>query len=305
MPSAVPVIQRIDVSQPEAIIEALKKDGGVIIKNFTTPELVDQVNSETDPYLRKDKPWKGALFPPETRRCTRLVSRSPTVREHWLVHPLIKQLTSHFLSKTTHCWYNDERHEYTLYPILSSSMTLECNPGGAGQRLHRDEKIHHAWRDDQTQTGYRMGSDVMMAFLVPGTQTTPENGATVAVPGSHLWGMERYPKMEEAAPATMMPGDAWCHLGGMYHAGGANKTTDWRRPMHSMFFCQSHLRGEENQYLIHTKEEVASWSPEIQRVMGFDISSPNLGFVDFIPPYKWLTGNYNPDEIDDLDPIKK
>lgn len=50
--------------------------------------------------------------------------------------------------------------------------------------------------------------------------------------------------MEEAAPATMMPGDAWCHLGGMYHAGGANKTTDWRRPMHSMFFCQSHLRGE-------------------------------------------------------------
>lgn len=57
--------------------------------------------------------------------------------------------------------------------------------------------------------------------------------------------------------------------------------------------------------MIHTKEEVASWSPEIQRVMGFDISSPNLGFVDFIPPYKWLTGNYNPDEIDDLDPIKK
>lgn len=130
-------------------------------------------------YIKAHYSAQGALFPPETRRCTRLVSRSPTVREHWLVHPLIKQLTSHFLSKTTHCWYNDERHEYTLYPILSSSMTLECNPGGAGQRLHRDEKIHHAWRDDQTQTGYRMGSDVMMAFLVPGTQTTPENGATV------------------------------------------------------------------------------------------------------------------------------
>lgn len=61
MPSAVPVIQRIDASQPEAIIEALKKDGGVIMKNFTTPELVDQVNSETDPYLRKDKPWKVSI----------------------------------------------------------------------------------------------------------------------------------------------------------------------------------------------------------------------------------------------------
>ncbi|KAL1618439.1 hypothetical protein SLS54_007166 [Diplodia seriata] len=198
MPSAVPVVQRIDASEPEAIIEALKKDGGVIIKNFTTPELVDQVNAETEPYLRKDKPWK-----------------------------------------TTPCWYNDDRHEYTVYPILSTSVTMECNPGGAGQRLHRDEKVHHATRDDQTESGYRMGSDVMMAFLVPGTQTTPENGATV-----------------------------------------------------------------ENQYLIHTKEDVASWPLEMRRLMGYDISSPNLGFVDFITPHKWITGDYNPDAIDDLDPIK-
>ncbi|KKY17109.1 putative phytanoyl- dioxygenase family protein [Diplodia seriata] len=239
MPSAVPVVQRIDASEPEAIIEALKKDGGVIIKNFTTPELVDQVNAETEPYLRKDKPWKGALFPPETRRCTRLVTRSPTVRNHWLMHPLVSRLTTHFLSKTTPCWYNDDRHEYTVYPILSTSVTMECNPGGAGQRLHRDEKVHHATRDDQTESGYRMGSDVMMAFLVPGTQTTPENGATV-----------------------------------------------------------------ENQYLIHTKEDVASWPLEMRRLMGYDISSPNLGFVDFITPHKWITGDYNPDAIDDLDPIK-
>lgn len=122
---------------------------------------------------------QGALFPPETRRCTRLVHRSPTVRNNWLVHPLVTNLTNHFLTKTTPCWYNDARHEYSVHPILSVSMTLECNPGGAGQRLHRDEKVHHGVRDDQTAEGYRMGSDVMIAFLVPGTETTVENGATL------------------------------------------------------------------------------------------------------------------------------
>lgn len=63
MPSAVPAVQRIDASNPDAIIEALKKDGGVIIKNFTTPDLVDRVNAETQPYLRKDKPWKVSQSP--------------------------------------------------------------------------------------------------------------------------------------------------------------------------------------------------------------------------------------------------
>ncbi|KAF2087296.1 phytanoyl-CoA dioxygenase family protein [Saccharata proteae CBS 121410] len=307
MPAAIqkgPVIQKIDASDPEAIIEALKQDGGVIIKNFTTPELVDKVNAETKPYLDADKPWKGALFPPETRRCVRLVSRSPTVRNNWLVHPLISRLTHHFLDRTTPVWYDEDRHLYTTHPILNGSMTLEANPGSVAQRLHRDDKVHHVWHEDQTEKGYRVGSDVSMAFLVPGTETTWENGATLAIPGSHLWGMDRAPRKEEAVPALMQPGDAWCMLGGLYHAGGYNQTKDWKRPMHGMFFMQSILRGEENQYLAHTKEEVLSWSPEVQKIMGFGISSPNLGFVDFLSPIKFLSGDYDPDHIEDLDPIK-
>lgn len=53
-----PSIQRIDRSDVEGIINALTKDGGCIVKNFTDAATVDQVNAETRPYLDADLPWK-------------------------------------------------------------------------------------------------------------------------------------------------------------------------------------------------------------------------------------------------------
>lgn len=65
-----------------------------------------------------------------------------------------------------------------------------------------------------------------------------------AIPGSHLWDSERVPKVEEAVYATMNVGDAFCMLGGLYHAGGHNLTKDQKRPLHGMFFCRGYLRTE-------------------------------------------------------------
>ena len=129
-----------------------------------------------------------------------------------------------------------------------------------------------------------------MGFLVPGVKTTIENGATQVIPGSHLWGLERWPKVEEITYATMEKGDCYCMLGSTYHAGGDNMTQDQSRPMHGLFFSRGVLRSEENQYLIHTKEEVLSWSLEVQRKMGFHPSSPNIGFVDFMSPVEFMQG---------------
>jgi ectoine hydroxylase-related dioxygenase (phytanoyl-CoA dioxygenase family) len=179
MPAATtPVLQRIDASDVESLKRAIVEDGAVIISNFTTPELVDQVNAEIRPYLDADKPWKGKLFPPETRRCARVVSRSKTVRDHWIVNPVLDELTEHFLAKTTSNYYGAEKHTYTTHPILNISLTIETRPGSAAQRLHRDDKNFHVDHVDQTKTGYQVGSDVAMAFLIPGVETTVENGAT-------------------------------------------------------------------------------------------------------------------------------
>lgn len=139
------------------------------------------------------------------------------------------------------------------------------------------------------------------------------------IPGSHLWDSERIPKVEEAGYGVMEVGDCFVMLGGFYHAGGHNLTKDQYRPVHDLSFIRGYLRQEvgkyvylsaeydtdldhqENAYLSFTKEEVISWPFEVQKRMGYTVSSPNLGFVDFVQPYKYLAGDFDPNHPGDLD----
>lgn len=66
---------------------------------------------------------------------------------------------------------------------------------------------------------------VMIGCVTALTKTTKENGATIAIPGSHLWGPDRKPLYDEAVPAELEIGDALIFLGNLYHAGGGNTTT--------------------------------------------------------------------------------
>ncbi|KAI9726679.1 MAG: hypothetical protein M1834_008944 [Cirrosporium novae-zelandiae] len=293
-----PELQRVDFDDTVAIIEAIKKDGGVIAKNYTSLEDLEKVNAETKPYLDADKPWKGALFPPETRRCTRLIGRSETAREKWLVNQRLTEVLNYFVTKTTKNYYDQKQHTYTTYPVLSVSITMDVRPGAKGQRFHRDDKVHHVDHEDMTQTGYQREADISMAVLVPGCKTTIENGATLVIPGSHLWGDNRAPLLEECGYATMEPGEALIFLGSTYHAGGTNATTDTNRPVHGMFFCRGTHRAEENQYLAYSASEVLKWSKEAQIRAGYNCSSPNLGFVDFYMPIQFLSGKMESDNMD-------
>ncbi|KAF9893672.1 hypothetical protein FE257_009840 [Aspergillus nanangensis] len=281
-------IQRIDRSKVSEILDAVTRDGCCIIKNFTDLATIQKTNEEVQPYLEADKPWKGDLFPPETRRCSNLVGRSQTAREKWLVDPLIRTLTSHFVDKTTTNYYGETKHTYTSEAICSIAITFDIGPGAQAQRLHRDDKNFHADHPDQTTTGYQVGSDVMMAFMVPGVDTTIANGATIAIPGSHLWGADRAPKTHEAIPAELDVTDCWVMLGGLYHAGGANVTELERRTVHGLFFTRGYYRHEENVYLANSPEEVLSWRPEARKAMGYELSHPNIGFVEFKTPLQFL-----------------
>lgn len=90
---------------------------------------------------------------------------------------------------------------------------------------------------------YNQGRDVGMGLLVAGVKTTFENGATLFVPGSHLWDHQRQPKSEEVVAAEMDLGEAFLFLSSTAHAGGAN-TTDGRRTVHGFFFCRAFIRPE-------------------------------------------------------------
>jgi len=181
---------------------------------------------------------------------------------------------------------------------------MSLGPGAAAQRLHRDDKNHHTDHSvDRTETGYKLGSEDSMTFLIPGVDTREENGATNVILGSHLWGMDRAPKMEEAVPAEMRVGEAFMMLSSLYHGAGKNSTADETRHMHAILLCKGTLRTNENVYLTTTKEEVLSWEPAVQERMGFFPSSPNVGLCDLRSPIEFLKDPVNTkDFIPDTDP---
>jgi ectoine hydroxylase-related dioxygenase (phytanoyl-CoA dioxygenase family) len=88
----------------------------------------------------------------------------------------------------------------------------------------------------------------------------------------------------------MSPGEALLVLGSTWHAGGANKTKDVRRPQNTFFFTRGMYRPEvchaiplslfqnfnspermkENPYLTYLPHEVLGWSEKSQALAGMN-----------------------------------
>ena len=75
--------------------------------------------------------------------------------------------------------YNDDgAFELGTDAILSAAATLDIGPGVKAQDLHRDDFIWQQTHVNRVEE-YTPGSDVCMGLLVPGVDTTAENGATL------------------------------------------------------------------------------------------------------------------------------
>ncbi|KAL9614298.1 MAG: hypothetical protein Q9167_001181 [Letrouitia subvulpina] len=62
---------------------------------------------------------------------------------------------------------------------------MEISPGEPAQTLHRDDFIWQQTHDDGGRQHYKVGSDVSLGLLVPGVDTTRDNGATMEC--QYLW----------------------------------------------------------------------------------------------------------------------
>lgn len=173
----------------------------------------------------------------------------------------------------------------SIPPRLSLSVCFDMRPGAKQQPLHRDEDVWGT-RHDQP---FRKEDIRQIGVLIAGTKSTKENGATLVIPGSHLWNDERLPLEEEAAYAEMEPGSALIFLSATRHAGGANKIQDPRDPlarrvMFGYFFAKGYLRQEENMLVSIPREVVLKLDPDMQALIGYEASGSHCGFVDFKSP---------------------
>ncbi|OTA55417.1 hypothetical protein K449DRAFT_357260 [Hypoxylon sp. EC38] len=276
-------------------IEALEQNGGVIIEDFTDAAIIDQANSEVRPWIEEQKNLQavkvGALEG-NTRTVTRLLMRSPTIREKFYADPLYQDLCEHFLALRTTTWYGDRAETNISRPLLSIAIAFDIPPGTPTQGLHRDDKNHHARHVEASH--YSQNRDVLLGLFVPGCDTFQANGATRVAPGSHLWGDERPcfgpDGTQGVVDAELKKGEAFVMLGSLYHGGGAYErplTCDAEREsrtVYAMFSCTGVHRQEEISFLSYPVEEVKTYSKLVQERLGWKQSEPNLGWVDLKSP---------------------
>ena len=247
----------------QEITEALDEAGCVVVTGVIDSKLRDSIKSELATpmnnvrVIQNDDPEE--FYPGRTRRVSALVQRSESVREQLLLYPLSQSVCEH------HLLANSE-HGYQLHV----SAALEVGPGARQQVLHREEGSFTYFPLPRP--------NIIVASMWAVTDFSADNGATLLVPGSHKWGADREPESEEIISAEMPAGSVLYWSGGLLHGAGANSTEDWRYGV-ILTYSLGWVRQEENQYLHMSQKQLAQLSPEVRRMIGFDMYGA-LGFYE-------------------------
>jgi ectoine hydroxylase-related dioxygenase (phytanoyl-CoA dioxygenase family) len=256
----------------DEVCAVLKEDGGVIIQNFVSPELLVALREELLPLLEKTPKGKDAYFAgTQTRRVSRLFARTKHVAEVAL-NPVFLESARAIIGKPIKVWSGEQQHEIVPDVQVGVTQAIQIHPGQGQQPLHRDDTVW-LWRHPQ------FGREARVQIMVAISEFTAENGATMVIPGSHKWDDERMPRQEEAVPAEMAAGDALIFIGSTYHGGGKNQS-DGPRTGLTMSYDLAILRQEENHFLSIPIEKIRTYPPELQSLLGWSVSATYLGFVE-------------------------
>lgn len=161
--------------------------------------------------------------------------------------------------------------------LLSQAQIINLLPGEAAQPLHHDDAFYPLPR------GFRA---VHASFICAIDRFTPENGATVVVPTSHLW-LERVPARDEAIPCELEAGSAVFFLGNLWHGGGENRSAGERLAV-TCQYCDPWLRQHENFFLEIPRQQARTLRASILSLLGYSIHPPFMGMVDGRHPRRAL-----------------
>lgn len=268
------------IARFDDIMTAVDADGGAIVREFISPELLQKLNEELDADIAATRAgadsgndFLAAFWGAQTKRFTRLAARAPAFAE-LLDHELMHQ------------W---AQRQFASDYWLNTGQAMIVGPGEKAQVLHRDIVI---WPPIQ-QLG-RDGPPVLVSILLALSDFTQEVGATRVVPGSHRWeDFSDIPADVATVSAVMPAGSALLYLGKTVHGAGANTTSAWRRGLH-MSFVVGWLTPEEASPVGVPWEVARNYSPRVQRMLGYASSasfgggSPTNWLIDFTDARDYL-----------------
>ncbi|KAI9928661.1 hypothetical protein ASPWEDRAFT_127480 [Aspergillus wentii DTO 134E9] len=284
-----PEVVELDASSPiQEIVDVINRDGGIIIKNFLSPEDIDKIHEEAQPYWSKLGKYEGKLFDATDPPLSGFAGKSRTFAHKAINHPTFRETAKALLKEESIVYRDGKRYKCTSHPVLAVSEAFNRGSPSTAQQLHRDDMAQHFEHLEGS------GESSLLGLLLAGVDTNFTNGATQVLVGSHKW-----PEAAISGPADrslcstaeMKKGDAVFIIGSIWHGAGENKTDPpERRIIYSCHMTRGSMRADENQYLAIERDVVGTYEPEVQALLGYSVSQPNCGHVDGKDPIGILGG---------------
>lgn len=125
-----------------------------------------------------------------------------------------------------------------------------------------------------------------MGVLIPLNDFTNDNGATYYLPGSHK--SEEKPSDEyfyaNAKRLNIKPGSAWIFNTRLWHAGGENKTDEWRHAL-TINLCRPWMKQYIDTPRLIENEGLKGLSENAKQKLGF-YSQPPTSYEDYFDKTK-------------------
>ena len=122
-----------------------------------------------------------------------------------------------------------------------------------------------------------------------------ENGGTHIIPGSHLWGEDRFPEPnnDKQGIRFVAPAGSVClFVSTAWHGAGANYSKKPRMAV-ACVYGEPFIRPYENQFLISSPSDIVKMPKKLQSLLGYSVGTPLVGRVNGSHPLKAL--QVNPD----------
>lgn len=244
-------------SRQPPYIKALRRDGYVIAENLVATEAIASIAAELEPWFEATPRCQGDFYGWKTTRVGSLLSKARGVRD-LVLHPDILAIVTPLLQPGCDVIQ------------LNLAQAVRVHAGERAQVPHRDEEM---WPHEPKLTPW------LINVMWPLSAFTEANGATRIWPRSHVHQLDRNVDPLASIAAEMAPSSALIYLGSVTHGAGANITSEPRSGI-IVSYCLGWLKQYENQFLAYSPETVRTFSPELQRLIGYQVHRPNLGGWD-------------------------
>jgi hypothetical protein len=254
---------------------ALESAGAAIVEKAATADLMGRIEDELAPWFERTPPGEGPFFGRRTRRFGAVFAKAPSTAP-LAIDPLILSVFDELLCRPG----GGGATERSDCLQLSLTQAISISPSEAAQFLHRDDSLY------PIVPGFELMANVMWS-IDPFTET---NGATRVAPGSHRWARDRIAGEEDVVTAAMPAGSALIWLGSTLHGGGANRSPHARRGL--VFSYSLAWLAQAEKLMVSVPPAVVRTLPvRLQRLIGYQIHRPNLGWIEGRDPLEWLHGD--------------